>query len=352
MAETYIRHVGNVLDQLVQDKDPHLASQAFNSPNPLPLDFVDASTPRYIQTVDASLQRAVQKIFRLEQELTYYRKYHKSLHPVNTPTTPATIPSSNCSPTSTMAISTPPEPIPCGDCILKSALVASNVAMGNLKVRIDCRNRACNRSVLVVSINEMITKLSRFSGEVIRVVTQGVEGKLGAQAKIEGECGVWKELVQNLNIMTDGHTKQIREITTVCTAIKYGDLSQKITVDVKGEALVLKGSMNKMVEQLRSFSSEVTRVVHEVGVEGKLGGRAQVEDVSGSWKELTDNVNMLATNLTTQIRDITSITTGLTRGDLRYTISVETRGEISQLKRTINSLIEQLRITATMQHLR
>ncbi|KAF9937349.1 hypothetical protein BGZ65_001569, partial [Modicella reniformis] len=175
LAETYIAHVGNVFDLLVQDKDLDPASQAFNS---LPLDFVDASTPQYIQKADVSLQQVVQMMFKLKQEVAHCRKaLNDTTHPVGLPSpSKDTDLSSNCSPT---AISTPTDYIPCNDCVQKCAFVAKSAERGDLRILVECHNKACNQSTLVVSINEMVTKLSRFSGEVIRVVAQGVEGKLG-----------------------------------------------------------------------------------------------------------------------------------------------------------------------------
>ncbi|KAF9348617.1 hypothetical protein BGX34_002380 [Mortierella sp. NVP85] len=352
VEEAYISHVGNVLDLLVQEKDLDPVSQSFNSPNPLPLEFVDASTPQYIQKVDASLQRTVQKMFMMEQELARYRKYIKSMPvnslitdivlapPILTPpvdslsppvsassrwtegnwefinhtathsSTPNHPPRESEGPASTLASSklalalaahsiesteqngqasrgqallaptlsapisapvfrspttintstavsalttatapaTPTGSVPCSECIQKCTLIASSVVRGDLRVRIECHNTACHQSALIISINEMMAKLSRFTGEVIRVAAQGVEGKLGVQAKLEGERGTWKEFITLLNTMTDGHSKQVRDIASVCTSVAHGDLSRKITVDVKGETLILKNTINKMGE--------------------------------------------------------------------------------------------------------
>ncbi|OAQ35936.1 hypothetical protein K457DRAFT_1768328 [Linnemannia elongata AG-77] len=240
----------------------------------------------------------------------------------------------------------PSEEVPCAACIHHCALVAAAVVQGDLSLRITCDRPACNQSFLATSINAMVAKLSNFTEEVIRVAAQGVEGKLGVQANMEDEHGIWKEFVSHLNTMTVGHSEQVRDIASVCTAVAHGDLSQKITVAVKGETLVLKNTINTMVDQLRSFSSEVTRVAHEVGTEGKLGGQALVGGVDGTWKELTDNVNTMASNLTTQVRSIAEVTTAVACGDLSKTIDVQAQGEISELKLTVNSMVEQLRTFA------
>ncbi|KAF9102034.1 hypothetical protein BGX27_011221, partial [Mortierella sp. AM989] len=486
LAESYICHVGNVLDLLVQDKDLDPDSQSFVSSSPLPLDFVDATTPSYIQKADASLQRVVQKMFRMEQELARHRKQP---HPVNSLVTdiiltspiltppvdslslpnstssrwnegnwefinhtathtsiqqerphqllqtlsqarsihnpvpetfstqpsllnssavahsigatdngplcfvqptnlngqvsesghtllPAPITTSSLAAASTaskdtqssqfrtptslnnsdMAISTLTTTVataavaqvsPCQDCINQCALVAAAVARGDLGVQVDCHNTYCSQSNLVTSVNGMVSKLANFTEEVIQVAAQGVKGKLGVQAKIDDEHGIWKEFVIHLNTMTVGHSEQVRDIASVCTAVAHGDLSQKITVAVKGETLVLKNTINTMVDQLRSFSSEVTRVAHEVGTEGKLGGQAHVRGVDGTWKELTDNVNTMAANLTAQVRDIASVSKAVAKGDLSKKISVEVKGEMMDLKHTINTMVDQLQEFAT-----
>ncbi|KAF9183803.1 hypothetical protein BGZ49_004522, partial [Haplosporangium sp. Z 27] len=480
LTESYICHVGNVLDLLAQDKDLDPDSFSFPSPNPLPLDFVDATTPPLIQKVDASLQRVVQKMFRMEQELSRFRR--QQFHPINSLVTDITLappiltpPVDSLSPpisasssrwnegswefinhaathtsvqqdrspallqtlsqarsayntvpethsrlsrstvahsidatdngplcfvqptdlngqaaenghtlvpspittssslvskdthsfqlrtptslnnsevaistlTTTAAATAPIESSPCQECIHQCALVASAVARGDLGVRISCHNSACFQSDLVISVNQMVAKLANLTEEVIQVAAQGVEGKLGVQAKIDDECGIWKEFVNHLNTMTVGHSEQVRDIASVCTAVAHGDLSQKITVAVKGETLVLKNTINTMVDQLRSFSSEVTRVAHEVGTEGKLGGQAQVRGVDGTWKELTDNVNTMAANLTAQVRDIASVSKAVAKGDLSKKISVEVKGEMMDLKNTINTMVDQLQEFAT-----
>ncbi|KAG0302177.1 hypothetical protein BGZ98_007726, partial [Dissophora globulifera] len=236
---------------------------------------------------------------------------------------------------------------PCPECIRNCALVATAVVKGELGLRITCRRDACNHTALTTSINEMVSKLSSFTDEVIQVAAQGVEGNLGVQAKLEDEHGSWKEFISHLNTMTVGHSEQVRDIASVCTAVAHGDLSQKITVSVKGETLVLKNTINTMVDQLRSFSSEVTRVAHEVGTEGKLGGQAHVKGVDGTWKELTDNVNTMAANLTAQVRDIASVSKAVAEGDLSKKISVEVKGEMMDLKHTINTMVDQLQEFAT-----
>ncbi|KAF9538200.1 hypothetical protein EC957_007096 [Mortierella hygrophila] len=235
------------------------------------------------------------------------------------------------------------EEVPCAACIHHCALVAAAVVQGDLSLRITCDRPACNQSFLATSINAMVNKLSTLSDEVIRVAAQGVEGNLGVQANMEDEHGIWKEFVSHLNTMTAGHSEQVRDIASVCTAVAHGDLSQKITVAVKGETLILKNTINTMVDQLRSFSSEVTRVAHEVGTEGKLGGQALVKGVDGTWKELTDNVNTMASNLTTQVRSIAEVTTAVACGDLSKKIDVQAQGEIFELKETMNTMVDQLR---------
>ena len=170
----------------------------------------------------------------------------------------------------------------------------------------------------------------------------GTEGKLGGQAQVPGVAGTWKDLTDNVNFMAGNLTAQVRNIAEVATAIASGDLSKKITVDVRGEILLLKETLNTMVEQLRSFAAEVTRVAREVGTEGRLGGQAVVPGVAGTWKDLTDNVNLLAANLTTQVRNIAEVTTAVARGDLSRKITVDVKGEILELKNTINTMVDQL----------
>ncbi|MDB5384675.1 MAG: putative histidine kinase, atypical hybrid, partial [Planctomycetaceae bacterium] len=198
------------------------------------------------------------------------------------------------------------------------------------------------------TINTMVDQLRSFAAEVSRVAREvGTDGKLGGQAQVPGVAGTWKDLTDNVNSMASNLTGQVRNIANVATAIARGDLSRKITVDVKGEILQLKETMNTMVEQLSAFASEVTRVAREVGTEGKLGGQAQVSGVAGTWKDLTDNVNSMASNLTGQVRNIAEVTIAVANGDLSKKITVDVRGEILQLKETINTMVEQLRSFAS-----
>jgi CheY-like chemotaxis protein/signal transduction histidine kinase/HAMP domain-containing protein len=193
------------------------------------------------------------------------------------------------------------------------------------------------------TINTMVDQLNAFAGEVTRVAREvGTEGKLGGQAQVPGVAGTWKDLTDNVNFMAGNLTSQVRNIAEVATAVARGDLSRKITVDVKGELLELKDTINTMVDQLRSFASEVTRVAREVGTDGKLGGQAQVPGVGGTWKDLTDSVNSMASNLTGQVRNIAEVTTAVASGDLSRKITVDVRGEILLLKETINTMVDQL----------
>src|SRR6184192_897057 len=193
------------------------------------------------------------------------------------------------------------------------------------------------------TVNTMVDQLGAFASEVTRVAREvGTEGKLGGQAKVKGVAGTWKDLTENVNLMAGNLTAQVRNIATVTTAVANGDLTKKITVDVKGEVLELKDTVNVMVDQLRSFASEVTRVAREVGSEGILGGQARVEGVSGTWKDLTDSVNFMARNLTGQVRNIAAVTTAVARGDLSKKITVDVKGEIAALADTINSMIDTL----------
>ncbi len=197
-------------------------------------------------------------------------------------------------------------------------------------------------------VNGMVQQLGSFASEVTRVAREvGTEGKLGGQAQVKGVAGTWKDLTDNVNLMAGNLTAQVRNIAEVTTAVAKGDLSKKITVDVKGEILQLKNTINTMVDQLNSFASEVTRVAREVGTEGKLGGQAQVKGVAGTWKDLTDNVNSMAFNLTAQVRNIAEVTTAVARGDLSKTITVDVKGEILQLKNTINTMVDQLNAFAS-----
>src|SRR5690606_766957 len=192
-------------------------------------------------------------------------------------------------------------------------------------------------------VNRMIEQMGEFSAEVTRVALEvGTAGRLGGQAKVKGVSGVWKELTDSVNQMASNLTTQVRNISEVTIAVADGDLSRKITADVRGEMAQLKEAINTMVDQLRSFASEVTRVAREVGTEGKLGGQAVVPGVAGTWKDLTDSVNAMASNLTAQVRNIAGVTTAVARGDLSRKITVDVKGEILQLKETINTMVDQL----------
>ena len=192
-------------------------------------------------------------------------------------------------------------------------------------------------------VNTMVEQLASFASEVTRVAREvGTEGKLGGQAKVKGVAGTWKDLTDNVNAMATNLTGQVRNIAEVTTAVARGDLSKKITVEVKGEILELKNTINMMVDQLNGFASEVTRVAREVGTEGKLGGQARVEGVAGTWADLTDNVNLMADNLTGQVRNIAEVTTAVAKGDLSKKITVDVKGEILELKNTINTMVDQL----------
>jgi HAMP domain-containing protein/signal transduction histidine kinase/DNA-binding response OmpR family regulator len=222
------------------------------------------------------------------------------------------------------------------------AEVTTAVARGDLsrKIAVDVKGEILE---LKNAINTMVDQLNGFAAEVTRVAREvGTEGKLGGQAQVTGVSGVWKDLTDNVNSMASNLTAQVRNIAQVATAIANGDLSRKITVDVRGEILELKETLNTMVEQLRSFASEVTRVAREVGTEGKLGGQAHVPGVAGTWKDLTDNVNSMASNLTAQVRNIAEVTTAVARGDLSRKIAVDVQGEILELKNTINTMVDQL----------
>ena len=220
--------------------------------------------------------------------------------------------------------------------------VTTAVAKGDLsrKITVDVKGEILE---LKNTINTMVDQLNSFASEVTRVAREvGTEGKLGGQAQVKGVAGVWKDLTDNVNSMAGNLTSQVRNISYVTTAVANGDLSKTITVDVKGEILQLKDTINTMVDQLNSFASEVTRVAREVGTEGKLGGQAQVKGVAGTWKDLTDSVNSMASNLTGQVRNIADVTTAVARGDLSRKITVDVKGEILQLKNTINTMVDQL----------
>ncbi len=225
--------------------------------------------------------------------------------------------------------------------------VATAVAKGDLsrKITVDVKGEILE---LKDTINTMVDQLNGFASEVSRVAREvGTEGKLGGQAQVRGVGGTWKDLTDNVNSMASNLTGQVRNIADVATAIAKGDLSRKITVDVKGEILQLKETMNTMVDQLNAFAAEVTRVAREVGTEGKLGGQAEVQGVAGTWKNLTDNVNSMANNLTDQVRNIAEVTTAVARGDLSRKITVDVKGEILELKNTINTMVDQLNAFAS-----
>ncbi|RYZ40213.1 MAG: HAMP domain-containing protein, partial [Myxococcaceae bacterium] len=197
------------------------------------------------------------------------------------------------------------------------------------------------------TVNAMVDQLNSFAAEVTRVAKEvGTEGKLGGQAAVSGVSGVWKDLTDNVNVLAGNLTAQVRNIAEVTTAVARGDLSRKITVDVKGEVLELKSTINTMVDQLNSFASEVTRVAREVGTEGKLGGQAAVSGVSGTWKDLTDNVNFMASNLTTQVRGIVKVVTSVANGDLTQKLMVPSQGEIAALGATLNNMTDTLNVFA------
>src|SRR5258708_4866494 len=220
--------------------------------------------------------------------------------------------------------------------------VTTAVAKGNLskKITVDVKGEILE---LKNTINTMVDQLSSFADEVTRVAREvGTEGKLGGQAQVEGVSGTWKDLTDNVNTLADNLTNQGRNIAEVTTAVANGDLSRKILVDVRGEVAALKDTINVMVDQLRSFASEVTRVAREVGTEGILGGQAQVEGVSGVWKDLTDNVNFMASNLTTQVRGIARVVTAVANGDLDQKFVLEAKGEVAELAETINTMVDQL----------
>src|SRR5947209_2426235 len=192
-------------------------------------------------------------------------------------------------------------------------------------------------------MNTMAEKLRTFAQQVTSVAKKvGMEGKLGAQAEVPGVAGVWKDLTDNVNVLAGNLTDQVRNIAKVTTAVANGDLSQKISVEARGEILALKDTINTMVDQLRSFASDATRDARDVGTEGRLGGQADVPGVSGVWKDLTDNVNFMANNLTGQVRNIALVTTAVANGDLSKKITVDVKGEILELKNTINVMVDQL----------
>src|SRR5256885_12155765 len=231
------------------------------------------------------------------------------------------------------------------DQVRNIADVTTAVANGDLtrEITVDAKGEILE---LKRTINTMVDQLSSFADEVPRVAREvGTEGALGGQAQVEGVSGTWRDLTDNVNYMAGNLTAQVRNIAQVATAVAKGDLSQKITVDAQGEILELKSTVNTMVDQLSSFADEVTRVAREVGTEGKLGGQAQVKGVAGTWRDLTEKVNQLASTLTIQLRAIAGVSTAVTRGDLTQRIGVQASGEVAELKDNINQMIVTLRET-------
>src|SRR2546422_2917123 len=229
----------------------------------------------------------------------------------------------------------------------ETARVIGAVARGDLSqaMALDLDDRPLQGEFLrsAKTVNLMVDQLRSFASEVTRVAREvGTEGKLGGQADVKGVAGMWKDLTDSVNSMASNLTGQVRNIADVTTAVANGDLGRKITVDVRGEILELKNTINTMPDQLRAFASEVTRVAREVGTEGKLGEQAVVRGVAGTWKDLTDNVNSMAGNLTDQVRNIANVTTAVANGDLSKKITVDVKGEILELKNTINTMVDQL----------
>src|SRR5207237_1033229 len=232
------------------------------------------------------------------------------------------------------------------------ARVLTSVAEGDLsqKMALDISGRSVQGEFLRIgtTVNRMVDQLSAFASEVTRVAREvGTEGVLGGQAHVPGVAGTWKDLTDSVNFMASSLTTQVRNIAEVTTAVANGDLSKKITVDVKGEVLELKETINTMVDRLGTFADEVTRVAREVGTEGRLGGQAQVPGVAGTWHDLTDSMTCRASSLTTQVRNIAEVTTAVARGDLSKKITVDVRGEILELKSTVNTMVDQLNAFAS-----
>ncbi|MGH7661815.1 MAG: HAMP domain-containing protein, partial [Vulcanimicrobiaceae bacterium] len=236
--------------------------------------------------------------------------------------------------------------------ITETGRVLASVARGDLsqQVTLEIDGRPLKGEFLRAgrTLNTMVDQLNAFASEVTRVAREvGSEGKLGGQAQVRGVAGTWKDLTDSVNSMAGTLTNQIRNIAEVTTAVARGDLSKKITVEARGEILQLKDTINVMVDQLNAFASEVTRVAREVGSEGRLGGQADVRGVAGTWRDLTESVNSMAGNLTAQVRNIAEVTTAVAKGDLSKKITVEVRGEILQLKDTINTMVDQLNAFAS-----
>src|SRR5207244_158720 len=231
------------------------------------------------------------------------------------------------------------------DQVRNIAEVTTAVANGNLskKITVDVRGEILE---LKNTINTMVDQLNSFAAEVTRVAREvGTEGKLGGQAQVKGVAGTWKDLTDNVNFMASNLTNQVRGIAKVVTAVANGILKQKLTVESRGEIAELANTINDMIDTLATFADQVTTVAREVGVEGKLGGRANVPGASGTWRDLTDNVNQLAANLTTQVRAIAEVATAVTKGDLTRSIAVQAQGEVAALKDNINDMIRSLRDT-------
>src|SRR6202030_2902060 len=227
------------------------------------------------------------------------------------------------------------------------AEVSTAIARGDLsrKITVDVKGEILQ---LKETINTMVDQLNGFAAEVTRLAREvGTEGKLGGQALVPGVAGTWKDLTDNVNVMANNLTNQVRGIVKVVTAVANGDLRQRLTVDVSGEILELKQTMNTMVDQLNAFAGEVTRVAREGGTEGRLGGQGQGPGVAGTWKDLTDNVNSMASNLTAQVRNIAEVSTAIANGNLAKKITVTVSGEILQLKETINTMVDQLNAFAS-----
>ncbi|MEJ7892697.1 MAG: HAMP domain-containing protein, partial [Solirubrobacteraceae bacterium] len=225
--------------------------------------------------------------------------------------------------------------------------VLTAVAQGDLeqKMALEIEGQSVRGEFLRIgtTVNTMVDQLSSFADEVTRVAREvGTEGVLGGQAKVEGVSGTWKDLTENVNFMAGNLTTQVRTIAAVTTAVADGDLTQKVTVEAEGEVAALADTINTMVDQLSSFADEVTRVAREVGTEGILGGQAKVEGVSGTWRDLTDSVNFMAGNLTTQVREIATVATAVAEGDLTQKITVDAKGEVATLADTINTMVDQL----------